>query len=47
MASPGGQEDEEALASTANAMIQIGGALLGLVIAGAMALSLLIFLAAG
>ena len=42
-----GNDRTEALASTANAMIQIGGALLGLVIAGAMALSLLILLAAG
>ena len=42
-----GNDRTEALASTANAVIQIGGALLALVIAGAMALSLLILLAAG
>jgi putative membrane protein len=42
-----GNDRTEALASTANAMIQIGGALLLLVIGGAMALSLLILLVAG
>ncbi|PSP66116.1 DUF2070 domain-containing protein [Halobacteriales archaeon QS_1_69_70] len=42
-----GNDRTEALASTANAVIQIGGALLGLVVAGAMALSLLILLVAG
>ncbi len=42
-----GNDRTEALASTANAMIQIGGALLLLVIGGAMALSLLILLLAG
>jgi putative membrane protein len=41
-----GNDRTEALASTANAMIQIGGALLLLVIGGAMALSLLILVVA-
>jgi putative membrane protein len=42
-----GNDRTEALASTANAMVQMGGAVLALVVAGAMAASLLILLLAG
>ena len=42
-----GTDRTEALAATANAMVQIGGALLLIVVAAAVAVSLLIFLLAG
>ncbi len=42
-----GTDRTEALAATANAMVQIGGALLFIVVAAAIAVSLLIFLLAG
>ena len=42
-----GNDRTEALASTANAMVQMGGAVLALVVAGAMAASLLVLLLAG
>jgi putative membrane protein len=42
-----GNDRTETLASTANAMIQMGGALLLAVLGGSMAVSLLVFLLAG
>jgi putative membrane protein len=42
-----GTDRTEALAATANAMVQIGGALLLIVVAAAVAVSVLIFLLAG
>jgi putative membrane protein len=42
-----GNDRTETLASTANAMVQLGGALLVVVVGAAMAVSLLVFLAAG
>ncbi|MFT4883666.1 MAG: putative membrane protein [Natronomonas sp.] len=42
-----GNDRTETLASTANAMVQIGGAFLLVVVGGAMAISLLVFLLAG
>ena len=42
-----GNDRTETLASTANAMVQMGGALLLFVVGAAMAVSLLVFLVAG